>query len=458
MSVRLQDLQHCFQGVAPAVIGTCSADGEPNVTYLSQVFYVDPEHVALSCQFFNKTRRNVEQNPYASITLYDPITFDAWKMQVRYLRSETSGPVFDTMAARIQVIASHTGMAGVFRLIAADHYRVLSLRRCEGYLAPPDPVLDARVVPDVPGPLTELRGLQFVSDRVARATDLDDMLGGVLLTLDEVLGFAHSMVLIQEPATGNLLAIRSRGYGESGVGAEVAPGCGLIGTVAERRRMVRLAGMGGELRYGRAIRDRLREHAPDAELRPEVPLPGLQDAQAQLGLPLLVGDRLLGVLAFESRDPLCFDEWDEAYLQIVANQIAMGIDRLQDLADRSEGPAVLAPTAPPPAATPRVTRRLVYYRSDDCVFCDGEFLVRNLPGRILWKLLRGLQAGRSDWTNRELRLDDSLGLPAVKDNLESRLILLRKRLQERCPDIRMVSTGRGRFTLHADCALELAEA
>ncbi|MFP5291320.1 MAG: shikimate kinase, partial [Actinomycetes bacterium] len=57
-------------------------------------------------------------------------------------------------------------------------------------------------------------------------------------------------------------------------------------------------------------------------LRPEIPLPGLQDAAAQLALPLVVQDRLLGVIALESRNPLAFDEWHEAFLQIIGTQVA----------------------------------------------------------------------------------------------------------------------------------------
>ena len=453
MSVRLEELSECFQGVIPAMIATCARDGEPNVTYLSQVYYLNPRQVALSCQFFNKTRRNVSENPYATVIVNHPRTMEAYRLVLRFQHLETSGPLFDTMAARIQVIASHTGMAGIFRLLSADVYDVLSLDPLPDFLVAPDPVLDAAAPGEVPGPLTELRGLQAVSERVARAGDLECLLGGSLQALDEIFGFDHSMILVPDES-GTLVTIASRGYGDEGIGAEVVVGQGVIGTAAERRRMVRMAGIGSELRYGRAIRERMSDAGQSHRLAPEIPLPGLADAQAQLALPLLSGDRLIGVLAVESTDPLRFDEWDEAFLQIVANQVAAGIDRMQS--DDEDGAPALARLPSQHSGASR--RTFVYYRADECVFVDGEYLIRNVPGKILWKILRQRhQGGQIEFTNRELRLDPWLGLPSYKDNLESRLILLRKRLQAKCPDVRMVSVRRGRFALELDCAVELVE-
>jgi adenylate cyclase len=450
VSVRLSELSRCFHGIVPASIATCGLDGEPNVTYLSQVHYMDERHVALSCQFFNKTKRNVLENPMATIVFNDPVTFEAWRLHVKFLHAEEEGPLFDMMAMRIDVIASHTGMAGVFKLISADVYEVLSLEKIEGFLLPPDPRLDIAPTEPVPvGPLTELRGLQVVSDRIARAADLEELLDGALTALDELFGFSHGMILVHDEEIERLVTIGSRGYGRDGVGASVAIGAGVIGTVAAQRRMVRVPGMGAELRYGRAIRGRVEETPERDRLVDEIPLPGLPDAQAQLVLPLLVCDRLVGVLAVESRDPLCFDEWDEAFLQIVANQIAAGIVRMED---GEPDESLVAPIV-------HATRHaFVLYRRDDCIFVDGEYLVRNVPAKILWKVLKAhVDEGRCEFTNRELRMDRALGLPEVRDNLESRLILLRKRLAEKCPDVRLQSTGRGRFGLELACDVELAE-
>ncbi len=46
-----------------------------------------------------------------------------------------------------------------------------------------------------------------------------------------------------------------------------------------------------------------------------------------------------------------FGEWHEAYLEIIANQIALGIDRMLDRPDEGPEPFVATKRAAPPRST-----------------------------------------------------------------------------------------------------------
>ena len=126
-----EEIRAVMQNGVPAHVVSCSAQGIPNATDISQVYYVDPKHIALSYQFFNKTVRNIRENPHACVLLNDVAGLANWILHLQYVRSETEGSIFDEMDMTIEAIASATGMSGIFKLKAADIYRVTSVEKIE---------------------------------------------------------------------------------------------------------------------------------------------------------------------------------------------------------------------------------------------------------------------------------------------------------------------------------------
>ncbi|GAU85947.1 adenylate cyclase [Bosea sp. BIWAKO-01] len=62
---------------------------------------------------------------------------------------------------------------------------------------------------------------------------------------------------------------------------------------------------------------------------------------------------------------------------------------------------------------------------------------------------------RSEFTNRKTRLAAGTRMPQIKDNLETRLLLLRRRLEEKQAAIGIVRVSRGRVRLETDGSLGL---
>jgi putative methionine-R-sulfoxide reductase with GAF domain len=433
--VPLESIPGAFRGVIPSALATCAADGTPNVTYMSVVHHVDSDRVALSRQFFNKTRANLDENPRSRLRVVDAETWREYLLDLEYLHTETHGPVFDAMNANVEAVASRSGKTGVFRLRGVDVHRVL---RCEH-------VSGTGLARARTGARNVLAQLDELTRRLALAADYDEVTRTALESLDDLFGFRHAILLVRD--ADRLLAVADGGYPAPAAGAEVRVGEGVIGVAARTKQVVTVPNVARSRVMQAAI-------APDEGGRTtDVPLPGLPRAQSVAAVPLLAEGEAIGVLYLESAETGSFGAHNERVLRIVAAHLA----------------AVLRALDPSPADTPEESTRLrprvaggtmtvTYYQADDSVFVGDAYVVKGVPGRILWKLLREHAAsGRDTFTNRELRLDERLGLPPGNDNLEARLLVLRKRLAGGGYGIALERSGRGRLTLSVRRPLELAE-
>jgi len=433
MKISLESLRPCLDGAIPAVVATSAQDGTPNVAYASQVHFVDAEHVALSYQFFSKTRENVLAHPYAQVQVVEPGSFRHFRLKLHYIRTETEGPLFEYMKAQLAGIAAQTHMDKVFVLRGADIYRVLDIESVDPHIPPPPPPSDA------------LLSLRRTLDRLGDTTDLSDLADRGLAALTAGFGIRHALLLMLDEAGAALYTLGSLGYPDSGIGAEVKVGEGLIGVAARERIPIRINYRTGDYAYQTAMRA---THATE----PRIPLPVLANPHSRIAVPLIHGGRLLGVLYAESEHDAFFSHADEDALVIYARHLAALVAQAACEPDDAE-PAHDEPATRPTGA-PLAAR---YFAADHSVFIDNDYLIKGVAGSILWTLLNEhARNGRRDFCNRELRRDPRLPLPDFGDNLETRLILLQRRLAERCPTIALEKTGRGRFRLNIGRPLQLS--
>ena len=448
----LDDLERCFGGAIPAILTTASPDGVPNIMYLSRAHKVDDDRIALSNQFMSKTARNLAANPRADLLLCDPHTHDEYRLTLHYERTDRRGHVFDRLRADIDSLAALVGMQDVFRLRAADIFRVLAIEE----VPHKTPAAEAGFHSVVRASSDELTGVAELARRLARAPELDVLVETALRSLDDLFGYAHTMVLLLDEQGRNLYTVASRGFGDENVGAEVPIGDGQIGIAAERCEVSRVDGISQLRKYSRSIR-REYEGSGVQEAR-EIPMPGLARAQSRIVVPAVALGELVGVVVAESERVAAFDAVDEHTLGVAASLVANAVGNARGI-DRDVDEREPAPVRTPEPVSSAGSVVVRYFASDASTFFDGDYLIKGVAGRILWSLLsQYVASGRTEFTNRELRLDPALELPGFKDNLESRLLLLKRRLDERDAPVRIDKTSRGRFRIQVNAQLTLEPA
>ncbi|HLF65556.1 MAG TPA: adenylate/guanylate cyclase domain-containing protein [Saprospiraceae bacterium] len=169
----------------------------------------------------------------------------------------------------------------------------------------------------------EMRILKSIASKINASFDLNFTLHTLLQHLDEFFGFKHSMVLLTSAGDPFLTVYASHGYTEGGTGAKVRIGKGVVGIVAQHRKMLNVPNITTRLTYLNPVTSNLDSVEHEITLR----LPGLRNPKSQAAFPLLVQNELVGVLAVESEEPRIYDSNDEEIMCMIAEQAAMAIHK-----------------------------------------------------------------------------------------------------------------------------------
>ena len=167
----------------------------------------------------------------------------------------------------------------------------------------------------------EIEIIEKVASQISKTLNLDAIAKTMLISMEEYFNFKHSMILLLDSSESALKVIATHGYKEEGIGAEVKIGVGVIGMVAKKKKLMRMANLGAQKQYMQAIKQQI-QPSEDTELVEEVSLPGLKNAESQVAIPMLMEDELIGVFSVESDQVNIFDKSDELIIKILANQTA----------------------------------------------------------------------------------------------------------------------------------------
>lgn len=135
---------------------------------------------------------------------------------------------------------------------------------------------------------------------------LERLLAEVLERARELIGFEHAVVMLLDEETGQLVVRQLVGYGDRADRirtVRLEPGQGLSGWAAEHRQSVTVGDVSQDPRY----------------------LPGLDEARSNLAVPLIVGNRVAGVINVESDRLYAFTPEHEKLLTVLGTQAALGI-------------------------------------------------------------------------------------------------------------------------------------
>jgi len=166
-----------------------------------------------------------------------------------------------------------------------------------------------------------LRRLQALTDSDLARLGVDDLLDVVLERVRDLLSVDTGAVLLLDPSGAYLVATSALGLEEeTRQGVRIPVGRGFAGRVAQERRAVTIP----EVDHGNVLNPILRE----------------KGIRSLLGVPLCVGDDVIGVLHVGTLAPRAFTDDDAELLQLAADRIALATRARMTVAERAAASAL----------------------------------------------------------------------------------------------------------------------
>ena len=182
-------------------------------------------------------------------------------------------------------------------------------------------------------------------------------------------------------------------------------GEGIIGMVAEARKPIRISGLIRQMLYALRRPASARTSRDSAARIGASRFPGCRSPTASSACRCSIAASWSACCASKARCPYRFHEEDKVSIELLGSYLAIAIqndDAAGAVASRRRTAARRRPAAAggrsSPGAAPRSgtqRREVAYYGADECILVDGEYLIRSLPARILWKLLQRAQSRRA---------------------------------------------------------------
>ena len=163
-----------------------------------------------------------------------------------------------------------------------------------------------------------LRALAHLSQEFSSILDLDELLSKVAGTIRALINFDAFSIFLLNERKQTLHARFSQRFDKVGAIQSIPVGQGLTGAAAESRQIIRVADVTKDERY----------------------IPAHSDIRSEIAVPLILHDRVTGVMNLESTRYSFFTEDHARNLSLLAPQIATSVENArlyEELAAREQG-------------------------------------------------------------------------------------------------------------------------